>query len=144
MRNKLDSELIGAWTDSSRIKLNKSMNLTQLRAVAKATRQFLNSKTSTVSGVKKQIKAIKKGFQKSLDLTDEEAEAIYEAFDEDLLQWIYRYIEPSEFWALVQEAKEMNYSENQWLKLIEDYIYIGNDDDIKEKLILIYERYVLN
>ena len=120
------------------------MNLTQLRAVAKATRQFLNSKTSTVSGVKKQIKAIKKGFQKSLDLTDEEAEAIYEAFDEDLLQWIYRYIEPSEFWALVQEAKEMNYSENQWLKLIEDYIYIGNDDDIKEKLILIYERYVLN
>ena len=144
MRNKLDSELIGAWTDSSRIKLNKSMTLTQLRAVAKATRQFLNSKTSTVSGVKKQIKAIKKGFQKSLDLTDEEAEAIYEAFDEDLLQWIYRYIEPSEFWALVQEAKEMNYSENQWLKLIEDYIYIGNDDDIKEKLILIYERYVLN
>ena len=144
LRNKLDSELIGAWSDSSRIKLNKSMNLTQLRAVAKATRQFLNSKTSTVSGVKKQIKAIKKGFQKSLDLTDEEAEAIYEAFDEDLLQWIYRYIEPSEFWALVQEAKEMNYSENQWLKLIEDYIYIGNDDDIKEKLILIYERYVLN
>lgn len=144
LRNKLDSELIGAWSDSSRIKLNKSMNLTQLRAVAKATRQFLNSKTSTVSGVKKQIKAIKKGFQKSLDLTDEEAEAIYEAFDEDLLQWIYRYIEPSEFWALVQEAKEMNYSENQWLKLIEDYIYIGNDDDIKEKLLLIYERYVLN
>lgn len=144
LRNKLDSELVGAWSDSSRIKLNKSMNLTQLRAVAKATRQFLNSKTSTVSGVKKQIKAIKKGFQKSLDLTDEEAEAIYEAFDEDLLQWIYRYIEPSEFWALVQEAKEMNYSENQWLKLIEDYIYIGNDDDIKEKLLLIYERYVLN
>lgn len=142
LRNKLDSELIGAWTDSSRIKLNKSMNLTQLRAVAKATRQFLNSKTSTVSGVKKQIKAIKKGFQKSFDISEEEAEVIFEAMEEDIIQYAYRYIEPSEFWDVIEEAKELNYSEEKFIDSFARHANIIPDDDLKEKLMLIYERYV--
>lgn len=67
---------------------------------------------------------------------------MYQAFNEDLIQWITRYIEPSEFWQIIQEAKEMRLSEDGFEKLIDDYIEIGNDDDIREKLEQIYNRYV--
>ena len=67
---------------------------------------------------------------------------MYQAFNEELIQWITRYIEPSEFWQIIQEAKEMRLSEDGFEKLIDDYIEIGNDDDIREKLEQIYHRYV--
>lgn len=67
---------------------------------------------------------------------------MYQAFNEDLIQWITRYIEPSEFWQIIQEAKEMRLTEDGFEKLIDDYIEIGNDDDIREKLEQIYNRYV--
>lgn len=102
----------------------------------------MRAKTSTIRGVKNQIKSIKSGFKKTYDVTDEEAEAMYQAFNEDLIQWITRYIEPSEFWQIIQEAKEMRLSEDGFEKLIDDYIEIGNDDDIREKLEQIYNRYV--
>ena len=67
---------------------------------------------------------------------------MYQAFNEELIQWIRKYIEPSEFWQIIQEAKEKNLDESGFEKLIDDYIEIGNDDDIREKLEQIYSRYV--
>lgn len=139
----LDNEKIGAWTPASRISLSKEMSLEQLMRIDKSISQFLNSKVSTIRGIKKQIKSVKKGFEREFDVSEEEAEAMYEAFEDDLLGWIFRYIEPSEFWALVQEAREYNYSEQQWIDLIKDYINFGNDLDVLDKLKAIYERYVL-
>lgn len=144
LRNRLDTEVVKAWTSSSRIRLNKSMNLVQLRAVHKAVTNFLNSKTSTISGIKKTIARIKKSFKKELDITEEEAEAIYEAFDEDLLKWIFQYIEPSEFWNLIQEAKEYHFVEDRFIEEIKAIIDFGNDLDVTEKLQKIYKRYVFD
>ena len=140
--SKLDNESLGAWSSKNRIKLSKDMSEDSLKRIEKATDEFLRSKTSTIRGAKSQINAIKKGFKKTYDVTDEEAEAMYQAFNEDLIQWITKYIEPSEFWQIIQEAKEMNLSESSFEKLIDDYIEIGNDDDIRDKLEQIYSRYV--
>lgn len=140
--SKLDNETLGAWSSASRIKIPKDVTPDDLERIKKATEEFLRAKTSTVRGVKNQIKSIKSGFKKTYDISDEEAEAMYQAFNEDLIQWIIRYIEPSEFWQIIQEAKENHLSEDSFEKLIDDYIMIGNDDDIREKLEQIYERYV--
>ena len=144
LQQVLDNEKIGAWTPSSRIYLRKDMDIEQLKRIDKAVNQFLNSKVSKIPGIKNQIKASKKGFQKTFEVSEEEAEAMYEAFEDDLLGWIFKYIEPSTFWALIQEAKENNYSEEKFINMIKDYIDFGNDLDIKEKLLQIYERYVLS
>lgn len=142
LSSKLDNESLGAWSSASRIKIPKDATPDDLARIQKATDEFLRAKTSTIRGVKNQIKSIKGGFKKTYDVTDEEAEAMYQAFNEDLIQWITRYIEPSEFWQIIQEAKEMRLTEDGFEKLIDDYIEIGNDDDIREKLEQIYNRYV--
>ena len=142
LSSKLDNETLGAWSSASRIKIPKDVTPDDLERIKKATEEFLRAKTSTVRGVKNQIQSIKGGFKKTFDVSDEEAEAMYQAFNEDLIQWITRYIEPSEFWQIIQEAKENHLSEDSFEKLIDNYIMIGNDDDIREKLEQIYERYV--
>lgn len=145
----LEADYIQAITNTGRISLKQSYSDIQLRAIRKATNQFLKSKTSTLSGIKTQIKKIKAGIKENIDVTDKEAEILYETFNEDLLRWIFQYIEPSDFWALLMEAKDYNYSydrfENGVLSLssdLVDLINTINDLDTKEKLQEIYDRYV--
>ena len=140
--SRIDIEPLQAWSSRERIKINSKMNINQLRRIQRATELFLSSNTSKIRGIKAQIKSIKQGFIKNLDITDEEAERIYQAFNEDLTSWIFRYIDPSTFWALVEEAKETNISKKSFIEMLKDYIDFGNDLDIIEKLESIYERYV--
>lgn len=147
LRNRLESNPIQAWTLSGRVKVNKSMTMTQMRAVIKATEQFLNSKTSTVSGVKKVKKTTIAGLAKSLGtdeetLTNEEAEALYDMLSDDYVTDILKYIPASEFWALVQDAKEQHDTEQQFINRMKDYIDFGNDKDMVIKLTSIYIKYV--
>ena len=147
LRNRLESEPIQAWTSSGRVKVNKSMSMTQMRAAIKATEQFLVSKTSTVSGVKKVRKTTIKGLAKSLgtdeeSLTNEEAEALYDMLSDDYVADILKYIPASEFWSLIQDAKEHHDTEQQFINRMKDYIEFGNDKDMVIKLTSIYNKYV--
>lgn len=147
--NYLDTEYLNAITKKGYISLKMSFSATEIRAVRKAVRRFLNSKTSTLRGIKKQISKIKKGIKEKIDVTDKEAEVLYETFNEDLFRWIFQYIEPSDFWDLLMEAKDFNYSYNSFemglFSLSKDLRYLVqemNDLDVKEKLQAIYDRYV--
>lgn len=147
LRNRLESEMIQAWTSSSRIKVNKSMSTTQMRAIIKATQQFLASKTSTVSGVKKVKKTTISGLARSLGtddtkLTDEEAETLYDMLSDDYVTDLIKYIPASDFWALIEDAKEQHDTESQFINRIKDYIDYGNDKDMVMKLQAIYIKYV--
>lgn len=148
LRNKLEVSTLLAWTSKGRVAVNKSMTSIQMKATIKAVNQFLNSATSTKTGIKKvrrnQISSIAKSLgTDEEELTNEEAETLYEMLADDYVKWLLRYIEPSEFWALVMDAKEAHDTEEDWIKRIEDYINFGNDEDFKEKLIVIYNKYVL-
>lgn len=147
LRNRLVTEPLQAWTSSGRIKVNKSMTVTQMRAVLKATNQFLNSKTSTIKGIKEVRKTTIKAIATSMSideekLTDDEAMTLYDMLSDDYVRDIIRYIPASEFWALIEEAKEMQDSEDDFISRISDYIEFGNDLDMREKLEVIYEKYV--
>lgn len=147
LRNKLDIESLQAWTKTGRVKVNKKMTITQLKATIKATQQFLNSKTSRVKGVKEVKKTTISNIAKSLgteeeELTNEEAETLYDLLSEDYITDLTKYIPPSELWALIEDARASNDTEQQFIDRIKDYIYFGNDTDMINKLKIIYEKYV--
>lgn len=147
LRNKLDIESLQAWTRTGRVKVNKSMTITQMKATIKATQQFLNSKTSRVKGVKEVRKTTISQIAKSIgteeeELTDEEAETLYDLLSDDYVTDLTKYIPPSELWAIIEDARESNDTEQQFVDRISDYIYYGNDSDMINKLKIIYEKYV--
>ena len=147
LRDKLATEPLQAWSKTGRVKVNKSMTTTQMKATIKATQQFLNSKTSTKRGIKQVKKTTIKQLAKSLgtddeDLTNEEAEALYDMLSDDYVTDILKYIPASDFWALIEDAKEAGDSQESFISRISDYIEFGNDVDMRNKLVMIYEKYV--
>ena len=148
LRDRLNIETLDAWTKTGRVKVNKSMTITQMRATIKATQQFLNSKTSTIKGIKEVKKTTISNIAKSLgtdenELTEEEAESLYNLLSEDYITDLTKYIPPSELWAIIEDAKESNDTEKQFIDRISDYIYWGNDVDMVNKLKIIYQKYIL-
>lgn len=148
LRNKLEVNKLQAWTISSRIRVNKGMNVTQLRAILKATNQFLKSETSTLRGIKKVKQKNIKGIQKNLgiigdiEFTEQEAQSLYDLLEEDYLKEITNYIPASDVWALIAEAKEANWTQKSFINEINNYINYGQDIDMKNILKEIYNKYV--
>lgn len=148
LRNRLATEPLQAWTKTGRVKVNKTMTITQMRATIKAVNQFLNSKTSTRRGIKQVRKTTIKSLAKSLgteeeDLTNDEAETLFDMLSDDYVTDILQFIPPSDLWGIIEEAKERKDTQEQFINRIKQYIDFGNDLDMKNKLIAIYERYVL-
>lgn len=146
LRNRLDTTPLNAWTERGRVRVAKSMSITQLRATIKATNQFLNSATSTKTGIKRvrqtTIKSIAQSLSIDREVTNEEAETLYDMFVDDNFTDLLKYIGASELWALFEEASSNNYSEQDFLNLMKDYIDYGNDLDMQERLKAIYDNYI--
>ena len=148
LQNRLVADPLQAWTSKNRVRVNKSMNITQMRATLKAVNQFLNSKTSTKRGIKQIKKTTIKSIAISLgtddeELTNEQAEVLYDMLSDDYVTDILRYIPASEFWALIEEAKEMKDTEKSFIDRIKAYIEFGNDVDMVDKLSVIYNNYIV-
>ena len=97
LKEKLVTEPLQAWTISGRVKVNKSMTVTQMKATIKATKEFLNSSISTKRGVKKAkqkaIKTLKTRFSTDVsDITYEEAEALTSFFDDKEVNSVTNFI----------------------------------------------------
>lgn len=147
LKARLESNPLQSWTSTGRVALRKDMTITQLRATIKATQQFLNSKTSTKRGITQVKKTTLKAIAQSMgvdgdNISDSEAEALYDMLSDDYVTDIIRFIPASELWALVEDAKEQNDTKEQFIDRIKDYIDFGNDVDMVNKLSVIYNRYV--
>lgn len=147
LRDRLATEPLQAWTKTGRVRVNKKMTITQMKATIKATQQFLNSKTSTKRGIKQVRKTTIKNLAKSLgteeeDLTNDEAETLYNMLSDDYVSDILKYIPASDFWALIEDAKEAGDTQESFISRISNYIEFGNDVNMRNKLIMIYEKYV--
>lgn len=97
LREKLVAEPLQAWTLKGRVKVNKSMTVTQMKATIKATNQFLNSGMSIRRGIKKAkkkaIQTLKTRFSTDVsDITFEEAEALTDFFDDKEVNEITNFI----------------------------------------------------
>ena len=97
LKEKLATEPLQAWTVSGRVKLNKSMTVTQMKATIKATKEFLNSSISTKRGIKKAkqkaIKTLKTRFSTDVsDISYEEAEVLVNFFEDKEVNGITNFI----------------------------------------------------
>lgn len=150
LRDKLDTIKLDAWTETGRVKYNKSMTIDQMRAVKKFLNNFLNAKTSTKKGIKEtrqnQINAIRKRYNREIDettFTYEDAENIYQIFESKDYDWIYEYFTPSQFDERVITAIEKRASLTNWFEMLESHSSINiNDVDMQAKCEVLYNKFV--
>lgn len=141
LKEKTEISLINAWR-SKGIKVNKNMSEMQMKAVLKNLNNFLNSKTSTVKGIKQVMKKQQENLQTTFEVTPEESQTLYTFFSDRDFNYITQYISASDLFLLLQDAKEQGDNESDWLERVSNYIDIGQDEDLKRALISIYNKYV--
>lgn len=129
------------------IKLRKNMTNTDLTAVIKATDQFLKSATSTTKGINKVIEKTKKSMYETLkaenkDITKEEIEAYYDMLGDKDFDYFNDKIGASEMWSILEDATEAGDNKNDFIKRLNNYITLG-DEDVKNKALGLFNKYVL-
>lgn len=148
LKEKLATEPLQAWTLSGRVKVNKSMTVTQMQATIKFTKEFLNSSISTKRGIKKAkqkaIKTLKTRFSTDVsEISYEEAEVLTHFFDDKEVNGITNYIKGSDVLAIIEEAREKNFDYETFSNIMNGYIVYnkgkGNMESILRK---IYIKYV--
>ena len=148
IRPYLETEKLNAITEKGFITVRKSMTESQMRMVEKYVKRFNSYETSTIKGIKdvrkRTIESLRKYYSKpDLDITYEEAETLYELQNSNDYNWIFKYMNPSEFWNFVEEAVDENWTEEQFVnELMVHYIQEGNDQQMIARCQALYNHIV--
>ena len=147
LRDKMDTEKIGAWKNN-RLQVTKDMTRTQLLSVQKASSQFLKSKTSTKKGVEEVREETKKSLYKTLklqndDLTMADIDDFYILLgDADARPFIKTDVMgASALEIAISDAISYNDSEEDFLNRLETFTTIA-DSELREKAKRLYKKYV--
>lgn len=146
--NRLDTKVLQGWSRQGKIKLNKNLTNTQIKAIQKAVDQFIKSKTSTIKGIRDTESATIKAIQSTLSdekrglVSKEDAEFYYDMFGNNDFNYFADKIGASTLWMLIDEAIENNDSEDDWISRLGMYITL-NDLDIRDKAVRLYNKYIL-
>ena len=147
--NKLNNDVFKGVTKSGKIRLNKSMSDIQLKAIEKATTNFLNNKkTSTLTGIKGVVKDVKSSLKATYGdmgnkLTNKEVNMLYDLVEDKDKRSITEQIGASDLWATIIQAKEQKLDYNRFEDLISKRSSTDiNDLDTKAFLEDIYNRYI--
>lgn len=149
LENRLSGKQLGVWKNGRIVLNEKKLTNTKLRAIQKATTQFLESKTSTKKGISSQIKATKGGIQELLslegkDFSSEDAEFFYDMLGEDDFDYFASRSSASSVWIAIDDAIDHSDSESKFIQRLEDMTQISMQDlDVRERAIRIYNKYVL-
>ena len=150
--NRLDTNILSVWKNG-RIELNKNLTKSQLIAINKATNQFLESKTSTKSGIKEVSSNVKESLKETLsddirELSNEEVDFMYDMLGDDNFSYFNKdredtnFIGASELWIVIDEAINKGDDENTFLNRMNVFVNV-NDENIRNKAINIYNKYVV-
>lgn len=122
------------------------MTIPQLEATLKATKNFLASQTSTITGIRKQIRNVKRGIRKSMSepgrkITDQEAESLYNMLSDFNVRTFTDNLGASEFWDIYLTAKRRNLNEDDFGEMLMQYYSDGNKEELREEIENIYKKY---
>lgn len=112
--NRLESEKVQALTKSGRISLSQSMSKAQLKAIQSATEKFLNSKTSTITGIKQTRESVKDHIGISADITFEEADIIQQIWEDSKINTMTKYLKGSDFINFISDMVEESKKIDSW------------------------------
>lgn len=141
----------GLMYKGKRIKLKSRMSKTNLVQVQKATKQFLESATSTNRGIKSirdtTIKSLKDtlnlGREKGKRLSDKDAEFLYSILEDKEPRDLIKELGASLVWFEIGLAIEEHYSLNTFIDRLNSYLIQEMDDDLRRQAEHIYNTYVL-
>ena len=125
----------------TRVKISKDLSTTNLIAINQATRQFLESKTSTTRGIKETRKSVIKSLKKTFgDMNNEidykQAELMYNLFDETDFEDVSRYSNASVVWTVLTGYIKKEINEETLLDQLQRYgnVDYNNDKDLRNKV----------
>lgn len=130
------------------VKLRKGLSNTQLKAIQKATQQFLQSQTSTSRGIENVREQTKKSMFETLRLdpdskiTMDDIDDYYDMLGDKDFDFFNEKIGASAMWDMVADAKEMDASPDGFLKIIERH-GMSVDEDVRAKALRLYDKYVI-
>ena len=146
--NKIDTDLVKGINKRGYVRINKSMSNIQLKAIEKATGEFMSSKTSTLTGIRKTVKDVKSSLQATFGdfghpISTRDINKLYNLVEDKDKRDLVQNIGASEVWATLIQAKDQNLSFDKFYNLIENRSNIGlkEKEDI-EFLENIYNNYV--
>lgn len=148
LKEKTEFNLVNTWRSSKGIKVSKSLSEQQMLATLNEINKFLKSKTSTVKGIKqtmkKQQETLRNTFKQfDIDINPEESQNLYKMFDDKDFSILYQYIDPSELYVIVLDAKDNGDTEAQFIKRIESYGVDGQDVELRQAILNLYYRWVV-
>ena len=143
LRNKLDTKAVQGWTKSGRVRFNSKMNDVQLNAIVIAVEQFKNEKTSTISGLKKELEKTRKETGEK-DFTYQDM-FDYRIITTDLEGWITQHMKASKYYHISKWAYDKGKTKNEFVDIIikssED---LTNDEDTIKRIKRLYDEYIPN
>lgn len=147
LKNRLSTKRLKAWTNKGKIKVGKSLSITDLKMIEKAINQFLESKTSTKRGIEEAKNRVRDSIKITLneegfDLSDDEADTFYSMLEDDDFNYFADKVGASTMWAIMDDAIEYNESASKFTNRIERYVATVNDLDTLEKVQNLYEKYL--
>lgn len=149
LSNRLDTKVLSAMDKKGRIKVNKNLTNTQLLSVQKATKQFLASETSKVSGIKRvknnTLESLKATLSKDMNMSDEDVETAYDMLSDKDFDYFNKddRIGASTMWALIEDAIEYEQTESTFINNLLNIMDFSNDMDAINRAKRLYEKYVL-
>ena len=144
------------------IRINKRMTMTDLTAVNKATTSFLKGKTSRAFGIEEVKRKTKDSMlktfkQKNSKITEQDIEDYYEMLTNKDFDTFADLTSASDVWGVITEAIDNDWDSNKFASQLMTIIPSDpeerkkklkkltgvTDQDIREKALRLYEKYVL-
>lgn len=148
LKANLDNDLLNAWTEKGRIRIPKTASEDDIEKIRLITKKFLDKNTSSLKGIKSRVSDIKKtikekGKRNDIEISDDEAEIIYYALNDEDINWLMNETRlASDVWVFIAEAKDKRESKDEFVTRVANYINNTNDEDVKNKLEEIYNKYL--
>lgn len=127
----------------------KNKSVTQLTGINKAISEFVKNKTSTVSGMNELYEERRnelsrfisdKEFVDSLSYKD--IRSIYKVFQSNEYKKLQSRMGSPEFFTLLTQSIDEKWNQEKFAKEIDLYMAEGNDEDLKEEITNIYNKYI--
>ena len=135
------NKLITKKGNLPKIRINRNLSTTNLIAINQATRQFIESKTSTTRGIRETRKSVINSLQKTFgdvgkEINYKQAELLYTLFDETDFEDVSRYSNASVVWTVLTGYVKKEINEETLLDQLQRYgnIDYNNDKDLRGKV----------
>lgn len=139
---------IGSRKARNRIKVIRSLNITQKRFVNKKLRQFIESETSTPTGIKRKRAETRdnvlQGLSKLVDrkLTKQDLDDFYDLVENEDFQGLADMIGDSEMYVLVDEAKQKNIKNPKDFEKLLNKHMTSNTKEVRDKATRLFNKFI--